>query len=483
MDKSTKRKLQIIDILSKQDKWFKTEELASELLCTEKTIRNDLQTINSNLPEGWQIETIKGKGIYINKPISSSINEIRSIFVKNSLRFQAIMLIQFKQIKSIAELAKALYTQQPAVYTILDRVEDLLNSYHLTLKRGPLEIVGREFEIRLLCSDILDALYSHSNEDWPISEFSFTDIKNIVVSTTKKYKLFLYPSTTKNYVYLLGTMLYRINKKIQLDLNEQSITKILHSDFFNIANEICEKLEELYQQHIYVNERVAFTLLISTLPYYAFDEMDKNEFFSLYRNPTKSNYKKLYHLVEILEEKTGLPLNEDEEFLYTLQDQYKRYSLINSIDKKEPSYSLDRYVIEHYPELFNKVKNALQIWAKKYSYPEMTKDRIAKLTLNVQSSKINYSFSKKKVLLLTSNGPAVQRYVETKLKEALGHKVDFIHPYQIELESESINELKIDFIISDFQLEEEIIHPVITIDPVLTDRDINQISNFIRSIP
>ncbi|WP_129690631.1 BglG family transcription antiterminator [Gottfriedia acidiceleris] len=482
MDKSTKRKLQIINILSKQDKWFKTGELASELLCTEKTIRNDLQAINSNLPKGWQIETIKGKGIYINKPISSSINQIRSIYVKTSLSFQAIILIQFKQIKTIVELANALFTQQPAVYSILDRVEELLEAYHLKLKRGPLEIVGREFEIRLLCADILNALYAHSNQEWPLESFTFQDIKEIVIATTEQFKLFLYPSTTKKYVYLLGTMLYRIDKKMKIELTDQSINKILDSVFFKISNEICDQLEHQYKHHISMNERIAFSLLISTLPYYSFDNMEKNEFFYLYRKQKTRYYKELHNLIEILEKKTGISLNEDEEFLYTFQDQFKRNSLVfYSIDIKEPSYAIDRYVQNQYPELYRNVSDALQIWTKKYSYPEITRDKIAKVALNVQASKINFSSSRKRVLLLTSNGPGVHRYIETKLITAFGHKIDFIRPKLGEFESNNINKLKIEFIISDFLLEGEILHPVITIDPVLTQRDIDQISNFLNS--
>ncbi|WP_088071716.1 BglG family transcription antiterminator [Gottfriedia luciferensis] len=482
MEKSTKRRLQIIDILSKQDKWFKTEELAKKLSCTEKTIRNDIQAINLNLPKGWQIETIKGKGIYIKKPLSSSINQIRSLYVKNSLRFKAIMYIQFKQIKSIADLSLALFTQQSAVYPILDRVEELLNSYQLQLKRGPLEIVGREFEIRLLGCDILDALFSHSNQEWPLEAFSYKDLKKIVTSTTNKFKLFLYPSTTKKYVYLLGTMLFRIDKKIELDLSERKLNTILESDFFNISNEICDKLENQYQHSISMNERLAFTLLISTLPYYSFDEMEKDEFFNLYRNQKTPYYKELHNLVDILEEQTRIPLNKDEEFLYTFQDQFKRYSLLlYSIDKKEPSYSLDRYVHNQYPELFKRVQEAFKIWTKKYSYPEITKDKLAKVTLNIQASKINTSFVKKKVLLLTSNGPAVYRYIRTKLIKDFGHKIDIILPEQGEFESEMINELDIDFIISDFQLEGEVNHPLIIIEPVLTQRDVHQITRFINS--
>ncbi|MEH6940168.1 helix-turn-helix domain containing protein, partial [Bacillus sp. JJ664] len=213
MDKPTKRKLEIINILSSEDKWYTSEELASKLDCTEKTIRNDIKAINMDLPNGWEIETTKGKGIYIKKPIKASIIEIRLLFIRNSITYRAIFFIQFKKIKNISALAAALYSQEQAVYKILERVEDLLHSYNLQLKRGPLEIIGREFDIRLLCCDILNALNDHITnnlDNWPFENISFSTLKEIVTTSTVKFKLFIYPMTTYKYIYFLATMLDRI---------------------------------------------------------------------------------------------------------------------------------------------------------------------------------------------------------------------------------------------------------------------------------
>lgn len=55
MDKTNTRRFQKVEILSEEDKWFKLEDLASNLNCTEKTIRTDIQYINSIFPPGWNI--------------------------------------------------------------------------------------------------------------------------------------------------------------------------------------------------------------------------------------------------------------------------------------------------------------------------------------------------------------------------------------------------------------------------------------------
>lgn len=487
MDKSTKRKLQIINILSSNDKWYTSEEIASELSCTEKTIRNDIQSINSDLPNGWEIETIKGKGIYINKPITASINEIRSLFVRNSLTFRTILLIQFKQIINISSLASELYAQEQAVYKILGRVEALLNSYRLQLKRGPLEIIGREFDIRLLCCDMLHALNDHTSnnlDNWPFENISFSKLKEFVTTTTDQYKLLIYPATTNKYVYFLATMINRLQKEIDLNLNSETIKSITASKFFKISDDICNKIETDLNVIISLNERIAFTLSISTLPNKSFDEIDKSEFLELFHHHKKTSYfQHMYELVERLDKNLGLPLLNDEDFLYTFLRQFKRYSLVlYSIEKIEPSYSLDRYTNEHYPELFKQVRNILLDWTNENSYPEVTKDGVAKVTLNIVATKIKLDMVKKNILLVTSNGPGVERYITTKLIKEFGHKIKILQPKQGDFESQNLDKLPIEFIIADFQLEIETIHPVIIIDATLTQRDINQISLLLSSI-
>ncbi|MEH6940189.1 hypothetical protein V7056_20445, partial [Bacillus sp. JJ664] len=221
----------------------------------------------------------------------------------------------------------------------------------------------------------------------------------------------------------------------------------------------------------------------STLPYYSFGEIEKSEFLLLFHSKKTSYYQDMFDLVERLENKLGISLLNDEDFLYTFQSQYKRYSLVlYSIEKREPSYPLDRFTNENYPELFTKVKNILFEWTNEKSYPEITKDGIAKVTLNIQATKIKLDMLKKNILLLTSNGPAVYRYISTKLIKEFGHKMNILQPKQGDFESQNLDELSIEFIIADFHLDIDTIHPVIIIEPTLTQRDINQISLLFHSI-
>lgn len=298
MDKASNRRYHIIDILSKQDKWFKSKEFATELNCTEKTIRNDLQIINSSLPIDWHIDMVKGKGIYIHKPANSSFNEIRSLFVKKSITNQAIKLILIKEIRFISDLGKALYAQHTTVYKILTRIETLLKSYHLTLKRTPLSIEGSEYQKRLLCCNVLYDLYSHTNL-WPYESYTITDIKNIVTSVTEKYDLYLSPSTTYKYVYYLGTMINRIKQKHSLVLNNNSLCKIKKSVFFSVSNDICDQIERIYNDNISFEERVACSLYLSILPTISYENIDNSEVLNLYHHQKNKFYEELYVFVDM----------------------------------------------------------------------------------------------------------------------------------------------------------------------------------------
>ncbi|PGS51765.1 transcription antiterminator [Bacillus sp. AFS041924] len=477
MDKASLRRLQLIDILSGQEKWFKTEELAKELNCTEKTIRTDIQIINATFPEDWHIDTIKGKGIYINNPINSSLDQVCSLFVKNSRTLQVIMFILIKEIEYISDLGKILYTHHNTVYKILERVDTLLKSYNLKLKRAPLEIVGNEFQKRILCCDVLYGLYSHTNK-WPYDSLSFSTIKEIVTKTAEKNKFYLFPSTTYRYIYYVGTMLQRIDRDIQLDLNP--CNNIKDSKFFSFATEICGQLEKIYKILIPVNEINALSLMISTFPYFSSEEEPQDEIIHLFYKKSEKHYIELHELVTMLEKKLGINLLDHNEFIFTLQKQFRALSLVLFMNGKiNRTCLISDYVKKRYPELFNNVKIVFRNWCKYFSYPEVSNEVIAKVTLNIQAIIIKLSLVKKRVLLLTSEGYGVQHYITAKLTKEFRNKIHFVELQNGELFPETINELRLDFIIADFQLDIKTV-PIAVISSTLSQRDIYHIAHLLN---
>ena len=51
MEKDIKRKIDLLNILIEEKRWFKLLELEKELECSSKTIRKDISIINDLLPQ------------------------------------------------------------------------------------------------------------------------------------------------------------------------------------------------------------------------------------------------------------------------------------------------------------------------------------------------------------------------------------------------------------------------------------------------
>lgn len=479
MDKASNRRYQIIDILSTHDKWFKSKEIANKLNCTEKTILNDIQIINSSLPIDWHIDLKKGKGIYLHMPSHSAFNEIRSSFIKNFTINQALSFILIKEIKFISDLGKALYTQHTSVYKILNHIEEILKSYQLTLKRIPLFIEGSEFQKRILCCDLLYELYSHTNS-WLFESYSVSDLKNIVTRVSEKYELFLSPPTTYKYVYYIGTMIHRIKHKPLISLHKDAIYKIKKSIFFSVSNEICDQIEKYYHKKISLEERLACSLFISFLPSYSQSKIVKSEVLNLYHYQKNAFYEELYVFVDMLGSELGFTLHMNNEFIISLQKQFKDLTLlINSTEIKKTSSTIVQYVQTNYRELYKTVKLVLTNWTRKYSYFEATNDVAARITLTIQASVLKQSLNKIRVLLLTSEGYGLQQYLISRLEQEFSNKIQFVELKQGVLTQENLISLNLDLIISDFQLNFKGF-PITYIQSTLTQRDISQISQFIK---
>lgn len=483
MDKVSVRRLNIIDILFEEDTWFKIEDIASSLACTQKTIRTDIQFINSIFPENWLIETIKGKGVYLHKPVNSSNEDIYTLFVKNSYTYQAILLILLKNVTVISELGKEFITQQySTVYKVLDQVEELLTYYDLTLKRGPLQINGLEVDKRRLCTDVTYELYSNT-DDWPLESCPYALIEKYITETTEKYNILLYPASIKKYIYFIGTLISRIRYDVELHFSKILETKIKESLFYYIASDICDQIENNERLTFSSSDRISFAIYISHIPYFSPDQQDEDTIYTLCKSKANSYYNELYILIELLEKNTDIQLMEDKKFVYTLHQQYKIYSLKKYFPKRNIPKDIRRYnqIIKYaqtnYPELYKKVDKALECFTRKFSLPSSHNIATARATLNIQAT-VNHSINRKRVLFLSSEGPGVRRYNLSKLEKFFGNKIIFVNYNKLKITKQDLKELAIDFVISDFSLDIENF-PFIIINPVLTQREINEIAKYL----
>ena len=479
MDKISFRRLQIINTLTEEDRWFKIDDLAKYLNCTEKTIRTDIKYIHTILPQGWDIQTLQGKGVYLSKPPNSSIDEIHKLFINYASSYKVILLILINNISVINEISKSLLVQYNTIYKILNRVEEILKSYNLTLSRNPFQIEGLEIYKRMLCKEVIYELYMHEN-DWPFElTFSFSDMKELVITTTEKHNLMFYPSSINKFVFYIGTMISRLDKELKLELDNHIVIKIKESLFFTVVSDICNQIEINDHLHIPLEERLLLTIFVSLLPYFDFDfDTDVDKVYSQFLSPSNSFFRQLNSLVDIFEENIDIKLRDNKEFIFELQRQYKGYSLMKYIPKRiRPFNPIVEYAQKHYADLYQKVQKSIRTFCIKYSYPKENNLTVAKMTLAIQAT-INLNTFNKRVLLLNSQGPSIQRYNTSKLVKAFGNKIKFVEFKKQKFSYHVLKDMEIDFIISDYRLDFKTI-PVILIGTIITKRDLNEISKYL----
>lgn len=478
MDKTNTRRLQIVEILSEEDKWFKLDDLAINLNCTEKTIRSDIQYLNSIFPLGWSIETVKGKGIYVHKPTNSSIEDIQTIFINEAFSYKVIVFILFNNISVLSDLSKEMYVQYNTIYKILDRVEVILSTYNLNLSRNPLQINGKEKYKKILLNTVMLDLYFQKNE-WPFKEYSYNHLYELVSKTTEKYELILNPSVTKKYLICIGVILNRLNFDTVLDFDSTVLEKVKNTIFYPIATDICNNIENEFNVIIPYDDRIFLTIYFSNLTTENLDDLEVKDIHKLLMNKANKFYEELFELILQLEKYTRINLFENKEFIYSAYKQFKANSLLKFIPLLIHPYSpLADYTKSNFPILFKNTQLALKNWTDKNSYPEVTDNIVARVTITIQAG-INLTSLDKRVLLLNSESEAIRFYNFSKLKKEFGNKITFVEMGKRGYSQNSLEEAKIDFIISDYKLEDIENIPLIKISSKLTQRDIKVISKYL----
>ncbi|QGV10678.1 HTH domain-containing protein (plasmid) [Bacillus cereus] len=67
IDLHIRRKEEILEILSQEDRWYHLTELKNTLNWSNNTLRKDIHILQDYLPNSWEIQTKRGYGIRLKK--------------------------------------------------------------------------------------------------------------------------------------------------------------------------------------------------------------------------------------------------------------------------------------------------------------------------------------------------------------------------------------------------------------------------------
>lgn len=83
MEKDIKRQIQILEIITSEEKWFTTIEISKILRCCNKTIMKDISFIKDFLPEDWHIKIKRERELEFIYPIINIEMKLLSYFFGN----------------------------------------------------------------------------------------------------------------------------------------------------------------------------------------------------------------------------------------------------------------------------------------------------------------------------------------------------------------------------------------------------------------
>lgn len=220
------REVRLIKKLLEHKKPITTEKMALFLGITSRTVKSDIKSINHELlTKGIRIQTKAGKGIWLEIPpekeywlYNLAINEIPE--TNNCKKYEiADFLLNLNRYISIEELCESLYYSRSVITRELNMVESFLDRYHLHLLRNNLGLFveGKERDIRI-AKVILQLKINHSVNVRSIrdrKEFGGVEVDGlygIILKTEEKFEIHFGDNEFVNIYYYLAIIIERHKK-------------------------------------------------------------------------------------------------------------------------------------------------------------------------------------------------------------------------------------------------------------------------------
>ncbi len=355
--------LSILDIISRKEKWYKTQELAEMLNITERSAQrhiNDLYDEIALFSEYTEseisIQQGKGSGILLHSESVITISKLKEfIFRKN----EAVIFL-------MSVLLGSTNVTLPSK-SVIDKTNYFLSQFDLSLSSDKKDVKGQEHTIRIVIYGIINQIYK--TVLFP-SELLYTDINKLkkeVSVLSSILNLELSTSQTRDLMILTSINIIRFNKK--KTISSDDLTSSLHllsgSNEWTIQN-FCTDFYKHYR--IYDSNEILFlSINIAIRPFIYESSKLHNAIFDSHKSKNSLLYqsvilfmKKFSETIHTIPEEKYNPI-----FLYVF-----RSHLFGSLYKKvDYDYNGNIYFQEkiHRYDDYNEMLNSFIIELQEHS--------------------------------------------------------------------------------------------------------------------
>lgn len=466
---------QIFDYLTLDYDYHTSKEIGEEMELSSKTIRKEINLLNSVIKDkGAIIESKPGVGfIFIIKD-----EDKFKLFLKNdwykyayyqqedgdkNLRYENILrmfLFSNSFIKQ-HELAEIFHVSESQINKDIPYIRQILESYGISLISRPyygMKIDGDEKNIRL-------AIKNEIGEDPTLFENDknrglFKEIQEIIEDMDFGEDYYMPYVNFKNLVIHIYISILRIRQKKYIILSKDLEKNIISSKEFKIANKIVQKLQEKLKIKIPNQELTYLTMHLIAKNTITNQEKLSNEILKISQDIIDEIYKV-----------SKYDFRDNIDFYFSLAIHLG--PLINRI---KYGFDMKNPILDDIKE--NKIAYLLAIIAtnvinKKYNC-KLSEDEIGYIALHIMAAMNSNTTSTKNILIVCGSGNSSAQIMKAQLNRQFKNKINEIRTTDLK-SIKDIDLTSYDMIISSVELENAFNIPVVYVDIIFSEIDLENI--------
>lgn len=485
LNKSEKRRLDLVGILAYKNEWVSLGNLAKQLNCSDRVLKDDISYLKSHFSDFTIQTSTQGVKLYFeyDKGLKSFYQEVLS----QSMPYQLLEIIFFNETLSLTELSERLFTSSSTLYRMIDKINQHMSNieFDFQIQTNPCRIIGDEKGIRYYYYQYFFEKYSRI--EWPfetIPEKPFNELLMFFIDFTQMktesahfniYKL----TSAVNFV--------RFKNRHFIDMTDSRINfdeimpnpEALADDIQFLENTLNIQFNNQFIHQLfspYVQE--GFSLNVERL-----FEKAKND-------PKKKN--ELTFLSQTLDElsKThNIALPNKEHVIWSLDN-------TAHLEYQEPQsgyilYNRNKLFAEAMTEEFPKFYN--QLYKAMKSYRELIGKPIIEDGINFYVNTIFIQWEdlvkelrrkagKVNVLVLSDRHTSHAQMLKDFITYEFNEQLDVSIYSEIELHKSILNKQNHDFIVTNSPLISNLNKPVVYIETVPTNQDIHKIQTTLEQV-
>jgi transcriptional antiterminator/mannitol/fructose-specific phosphotransferase system IIA component (Ntr-type) len=508
-----KRSREILKILAAQSKPLTINTIAMRLDVSNRSIRNDLNDLDDFLANkypsihlhkkpriGVWLETDEQGKRKLNHLIEESSQYVSPFNAEDRRFFLIKQLLLAQGSLTMQKLADELFVSRVTVYNDLEDVEEWLSHYDILLRRKQkegLSIRGNEQQIRNAMADLLDILKTDQDlesilqisDDHNSSRIDYvnylqlkelfpdTDLEGIEKILKASEQDMKFPLAEDAFTCLLihiAISLERIKKNKDIKMESDQLLAIQQKREYKIAKQITTQVETLY--HLKIPEAevgyIALHILGSKMQQ-GFTIDHSEEIIENSDDFVRDLAKEIINLVGIV---LSTNLQDDKQLLTGLI-----LHLRPTINRLKYGLRLKNPLLDEiknkYPSVFGAAWSSSVLFEKYYGI-KVTEEEVAYLAMHFGAA-LERKKTLTRAVIVCSSGIGTAQLAAVRLEQSISDlKIIEITSYN---DVRKIQSLNYDIIISTIPLK-GYDKPVILINPLVGDRDIQNIRKYIRNV-